>query len=182
MLAEWFIRAAVQPISHLDEVMRLIPRIDAPQKSHDFHDSTLYSIELSRDLSQVNCVLGVPDGDNNYAAWLVKFYGVLRFEFETLGIGSSQPFPLEIYDVYILENSSETIRWQERFRSLEDEGPLGTIYHVVLASSFAQGWGQNDELDGISIICQGWDIEPTIIDDTEVFISPIIEGPPSKIG
>jgi hypothetical protein len=30
----------------------------------------------------------------------------------------------------------------------------------VLASSFIQGWGENESLEGITIVCKNWEIKP----------------------
>jgi len=45
--------------------------------------------------------------------WKLIFEGVLKFEFETTGTGITQIQPIDIYEVYIDKDSSETKRWQK---------------------------------------------------------------------
>ncbi len=133
------------------------PKILRPELSHDFHDSELISINISSNLTEITVVLSNYYESSKTRLWRIKFTGVLRFEYETLGEGDSNDydFPIQIYDVYQEDSSSEKIRWLNRLKILSiPSEDASNISHVTLASSFIRGWGKNEELEGISIICR----------------------------
>lgn len=133
------------------------PEIKGPD-CHDFHDSSLIDFLISPHLDSVSVVLSTPDEHSIESLWLVECKGVVRLEYETVGDGISHNarVPLEIYDVYIDHSSDEQQRWKERLKLLGDgtAGKPRRIFHVVLASSFIRGWGKNEYLEGINIICR----------------------------
>jgi hypothetical protein len=85
--------------------------------------------------------------------WQIEFIGLLKFEFETLGVGIGEQAPIEIYDIYSLEESEEISRWSQRLERLGDADPK-RVKHIVLASSFYRGWGEREPLEGIELICR----------------------------
>src|SRR5690606_18877936 len=95
----------------------------------------------------------------------LSFERLLRLEFETVGNGMPA-FPLTVYEVYLLEGL-EYNRWVERMRLLSAAeggqfcGNTGApeLYHVVLASSLHRGFGINEHLNGIELICQSVKID-----------------------
>jgi len=133
-----------------------IPKIGSPQE-HDFHDSILEDIKISNRLDEIVIIVSTPQGNNRFS-WKVKFSEILRFEYETTGIGVKQKQPIDIYDIYNLINSEEKNRWKERFELKEID--VNNIFHIELASSLYRGWGKNKDLDGINIICKSVSIEP----------------------
>ena len=128
-----------------------IPQIKGP-KSHDFHDSRIVDIEISNRLDTIIIILKTPNIRNQYDNWKLTFSDVLRFEYETRSSGIKQYEPIEIYDVYNKNNSDEFYRWQNRLKQLEVDDR--ELYHIMLASSLYAGWGKNDNLYGLSIICR----------------------------
>ena len=136
------------------------PQIGGPN-THDFHDSCLLQMTISPHLDTIEVVLCVPDGYGGCSNWLVRFLGVLRFEYEWTDAAAPCGIPIDIYEVYIDIDSSETARWKERLAALgADQRTIQSVSHVVLASSYVSGWGSNVHLEGINIICQGWTIDP----------------------
>lgn len=131
-----------------------IPRIGGPN-CHNFHDSSLLEFELSPQLDEIICILSTPDEYNFQNIWQLSFSGVLRFEYEVTGEGIGEAFPIEIYDIYKLEESDELNRWKKRLELLEiPNDQVEKLNHIVLASSFYRGWGKNKDLEGINIICR----------------------------
>ena len=109
---------------------------------------------------------------------MVRFVGLLRFDLETLGIGAGEKFPAEIYDIYIDKGSRESKKWKERLMALGvDKKEAEKVAHIVLASSFFRGWGENETKEGIEIICRSWEIEraPSEYDNLK-YIRPYIEA------
>lgn len=108
-------------------------------------------------------MVSTPDENQIEHLWLIQFDVVLRLEYESLGIDSFQGFtvPVEIYDIYNDYFSAERSRWIKRLRLLgESEEQSKRILHIVLASSYVQGWGENEMLEGINIICRQVQIKP----------------------
>ena len=137
----------------------VIPSLGGPEK-HEFHDSSLVDLVIDPQLNRIVAILSTPSADGIPSVWKLTFTGVLRFDFETLGNGAGEAFPIEIYDVYCLDDSAECERWRERLRVLE--GPradASKVRHVVLASSFYRGWGQNEDDEGINIVCRDVEID-----------------------
>lgn len=133
-----------------------IPQIKGP-KSHDFHDSRIIKMDISDRLDTINIILKTPNIKNQYDNWKLIFSDVLRFEYETRGSGIKQHEPIEIYDVYNKDNSDEFYRWHDRLKQIEVEDQK--LYHIILASSLYAGWGKNDNLYGLSIICRRVSVE-----------------------
>jgi hypothetical protein len=153
------------------------PIIAAPQR-HDFHDSSLLNLVISPTLDVLELILSTPNEVGEAENWLVRFVGLLKFDFETLGIGVGGQFPIEIYDIYIDEESRELKKWKERLIALAlDKNEVKKVAHVVLASSFYRGWEANDTKEGIEIICRSWEIEraPSEYDKLK-YIRPYIEA------
>jgi hypothetical protein len=108
-------------------------------------------------LDSIEVVLSTPDVCGVQRLWRLQFKGVLRFEFEITGDGSSsRPLvPIEIYDVYYSGKKVERQRWVKRLKALGlASHEAKQVRHVVLASSFARGWGTRQGLEGLSIICR----------------------------
>ncbi|MDH3976834.1 MAG: hypothetical protein OEV42_21440 [Deltaproteobacteria bacterium] len=135
------------------------PNIGAPG-SKDFHDSSLIKFEINPCLDQVSLIVSTPDEYSVQQVWMIKLIGVLRVEYETTGIGFGEEFPLEIYDIYNCIDSEEFQRWNKRFHDLElNQKDRNKLCHIVLASSYYRGWGKNEKLDGIHIICRKWSVD-----------------------
>ena len=128
---------------------------------HEFHDSQLLNLEFSSDLSEIVIDIATPTQDvGKFKVWRVRFLGVLRYEQETLGDGSHLISPVEIYDIYALKESVELQRWRDRLRALgHSKKDLLGLSHIVLASSFYRGWGENEHLEGVNLICRNVEIE-----------------------
>ncbi len=129
--------------------------------NHDFHDSELISLSLSPDLLAATVVLSSYDKDSERRSWQINFIGVLRMEFETLGDGlpNKHGAPIQIHDLYADDTSQEKQRWIDRLENLSvRREDLSSLKHIVLASSFNRGWGENGELEGISIVCRDVEI------------------------
>jgi len=125
-------------------------------------------------------VVSTPDETDVQQLWQVTFTGLLRWELETVGSGAGEMFPPEVYDIYHLEGSDEMKRWEQRLRFLE-EGSRGSpkVLHIVLASSLFQGWGDREYLDGIHIICRGYEIAPAPAKYAHLkYTRPTIDGAP----
>jgi hypothetical protein len=137
------------------------PTIKGPDH-HDFHDSSLIDFIVAPTLDSVKIVVSTSDEHAVEHLWLIEFDGVLRLEYENLGIRSnhSDEAPLEIYDIYYDHLSDERNRWIQRFFQLgEREEEAKRVFHVVLASSSVRGWGTHESLEGINIICRQVKIE-----------------------
>jgi hypothetical protein len=132
------------------------PIIKGPDH-HDFHDSSLIDFIVAPTLDSVKIVVSTPDEDAFEHLGLIQLDGVLRLEYESMGLRSfqSDDAPLEIYDTYYDYFSHERSRWIERFLLLgEPEEEAKRVFHIVLASSFVRGWGKHESLEGINIICR----------------------------
>jgi hypothetical protein len=137
------------------------PIIKGPDH-HDFHDSSLIDFTVAPTLDRVSIVVSTPDENGIEHLWLIQLDGVLRLEYESLGLRSTQSpeAPVEIYDIYNDYFSEERSRWINRFRlSGENPDEANRVFHIVLASSFIRGWGKNERLEGINIICRKVQIE-----------------------
>ena len=135
----------------------MMPRILEPSEGHDFHDSELIKLAISSDLLTVTVVVSTPHTSTLTKNWQIKCEGVLRLEYETLGEGEPNKFgaPIQIYDIYNDKKNPERKRWVERLKRLEIATEQAEqIFHVVLASSFIRGWGKNEDIEGINIICR----------------------------
>lgn len=136
----------------------IIPKIKVLGEGNDFHDSSLIDIKVESNLANIYLIISTPDNYNTQCLWQIKFFGVMRVEYETVGDGIDEDVsPIEIYEIYENRESDEYYRWTERARNI---GITEEIHHIVLASSFIRGWGKNENLEGITIVCQGWTIEP----------------------
>ena len=157
------------------------PEIRGPRDSGDFHDSSLIDFLTGPHLDTIEIVVSTPDELSVPHLWLVRFTGVLRLEFETLGDGTTvhPEIPLGIYDIYELHDA-ERERWIERLKLLREcDGATGwaTVHHVVLASSSARGWGEREHLEGIHIVCQNVTIRPAPPKYRgREYVQPTIEG------
>lgn len=132
------------------------PTIKGPDH-HDFDDSSLIDFIVAPTLESVKIVVSTPDENAVEHVWLIEFDGVLRLEYESLGLRSvhNDEAPLEIYDIYYDDFSEERSRWIQRFLLLGESGEQAKrVFHVVLASSFIRGWGKHEHLEGINIICR----------------------------
>lgn len=141
--------------------MTAIPRIRGPHEDADFHDSSLLDLQIKPQLNSIRAIVSTPDQRGVEHLWMLTFVGVLRFEYETVGEGTeSDGAPLEIYTIYNDLQSDEHARWVRR---LHDVGVPGheaeRVWHVVLASSFARGWGRNRRLEGLQIVCRDVRVE-----------------------
>src|SRR5688500_14182374 len=125
------------------------PTIKGPDH-HDFHDSTLIDFFVAPTLERVTIVVSTPDENQVERLWLIELDGVLRLEYENLGIRSIQnnePL-IEIYDIYNDYFSEERSRWIKRFRLLgENEDEAKSVFHIVLGSSSVRGWGKHEGLE-----------------------------------
>jgi hypothetical protein len=144
--------------------MRSIPKISGPD-GHDFHDSSLIDFSINSHLDVIEIVVSTPDVNLVEGLWLIRCEGVLRLEYETLGDGSdsynSKSPPLEIYEIYNDQTSDERSRWVDRLKILGvAKSEANKVYHLVLASSFARGWGERENMEGISIICRRVSVMP----------------------
>lgn len=159
----------------------MIPRIGLPGKSADFHDSSLVDFIVNPTLEEIVVITSTPDESGIECLWRIRFYGVMRLEFETVGDGDNTTgTPVDISDIYIDTRSVESVRWAKRADQLEI---ADGIYHVVLASSFMRGWGAREDLEGISIFCRGWKVDtaPNNYRGRE-FSRPRIEGSDERRG
>lgn len=132
------------------------PTIKGPDH-HDFHDSSLLDFIVAPGLDRVTIIVSTPDENAVEWLWLIELDGVLRLEYENLGLHSvtNKETPVEIYDIYNHYFSQERTRWVKRFRLLgESEKDAAGVFHIVLASSSVRGWGKNEGLEGINIICR----------------------------
>jgi hypothetical protein len=143
--------------------MRSIPQILGSSHGHDFHDSSLIDISISPHLDVIEIVVSTPDEDMVERLWSIRCEGVLRLEYETLADGSNLQHvaPLEIYEIYNDEKSDERLRWINRLLDLGmAKFEANKLYHLVLASSFVRGWGENEGMEGINIICRKIVVKP----------------------
>lgn len=154
-----------------------IPSLGGPER-HDFHDSSLVDIVVGPTLNQIDVILSTPSKKGGANVWRLRFSGVLRFEYETLGNGAGEAFPIEIYDVYELSESVEKDRWTQRLRTLADSADQSpNVHHVVLASSFYSGWGKNEQQDGINVLCRAVQIGHAPPDyGSHTYERPVIEA------
>ena len=128
----------------------------------DFHDSSLIDISINPSLNTITATLSTPDEHGFQRLWTVRFSGVLRFEYEIRGDGlEATDNPVEIYSIYSREEGAQWDRWRKRLQALGG-GAIKDVklFHVVLASSFASGWGDNEDLEGISVVCREVIVEP----------------------
>jgi hypothetical protein len=135
--------------------------------SHEinFHDSSLLRVEFPDRLNCIQFILYAPHalGQHCGGFYEIRCDAVLRFEYEVLDVGELEQ-PPEIYEVYLMEEGEEYHRWKQRLAVLAEPDSFGNpgidsirdgqVYHVVLASSCFEGWGKNEYLDGIWIICR----------------------------
>ena len=140
------------------------PRIGPPSESSDFHDSSLVGITVEPDFRVIRLVVSTPDERGVERLWMIVCEGVLRFEMEHAGPGSEvtqNEAPIEVYTVYNDLDSCERQRWIRRLIGLgvSDE-QARAIWHLVLASSFMRGWGDNEDLEGMSIVCRSVAVRP----------------------
>ncbi len=134
------------------------PKILGPDH-HDFHDSSLEKIEFSESLDKLIIIVSNFFAGGNQKYWKITFSGLLRFDFETVGIGGGEKYPIEIYDIYEFPESPEKLRWYGRLQFLGiSEKNLNNLHHIVLASSHFRGWGRNEEIEGLNIICRNYEI------------------------
>lgn len=143
--------------------MRQVPEIRGPMEDQEFHDSSLLDFQVAPQLNQVRIIVSTPDEHDVQQLWMITFYGVLRLEFETVGDGQSAAHaaPVEVYDIYDDVGSKEQRRWAERLRDLDVlDNDARKVRHIVLASSFMRGWGRNENMEGIQIICRDVRVEP----------------------
>lgn len=156
------------------------PAIGPLGEADDFHDSSLVDFQVTRHLDQVRLILSTPDEAGAARLWQIMCSGVLRLEFETLGEGASDERgpPLEIYSVYEDPESGERARWVERLVRLGvPKSDARGLHHIVFAGSFQRGWGRNEGLEGISIVCLSVTVEraPQDYRGSE-YLRPRIEG------
>lgn len=145
-----------------------VPQILGPD-GHDFHDSSLIDFRINRSMNEVSIVLSTPDETDNQELWQITLSGVLRLEYETVGDGSPTvseelDIPLEVYDVSNDTESEEYSRWKKRLEDLEIKTDTSSLYHIILSSSFLRGWGKNESLEGISIVCRKVTVEQAPLD------------------
>lgn len=136
--------------------MNRIPHITGPKEGHDFHDSSLIEFSVNAHLDAISVVVSTPDKNQIARVWRIDCEGVLRLDYESLGTGSgSHRTPLEIYEIYNDIDSNERQRWTERLTLLGvPPAEAKNVVHLVLASSFAAGWGEREDMEGISIVCR----------------------------
>jgi hypothetical protein len=133
------------------------PRISTAPGEDDFHDSSLVDFQISPQLNEVRAVLSTPDAMGLEGLWMITFRGVMRLEYETVGDGElgGAGLPLEIYSVYHVPESKERGRWVQRLLHMGvPRTEAERVCHVVLASSFARGWGDREDLEGLQVICR----------------------------
>jgi hypothetical protein len=121
----------------------------------NFHDSTLIKAVFADGLYQFQAIVYAPNDGPDWDKgrfYQLSFLDVLRLELEVSG-PQAYPGPVEVYEIY-LEEGEEYHRWREWLAK-----PDRPIYHVMLASSFARGWGKNEALGGISVVCGAYEIE-----------------------
>ena len=117
----------------------------------DFHDSSLLSIDLKPTLDEIEVKLNIQDG----RSVVISFRKILSFFYETTGFGMPEIFPVEIYEIYLLREEKYS-RWLNRLEELGSNE--GSLYNIILASSYYQGWGENNSLEGLDIVCKELDI------------------------
>lgn len=160
------------------------PGIGFPGEADDFHDSSLVDFQVTPHLDRARVILATPDESGVARLWQVTCSGVLHLQFETLGDGrfDEREVPLEIYSVYEDHESDERARWVERLLRLGVPKPEAeAVHHIVFASSFQRGWGRNEALEGIGIICRWVLVEraPQDYRGTE-YLRPRIEADPTE--
>ena len=118
------------------------------------HDSILVEFSVEPSLQKITVVLETLINEKK-SMWKLVFTGLLRLDFETLGNGEDDMHdcPIEIYDVYQDYSSKEYLRWKRKTNPTHND-----LYHIVLASSFIRGWGENESNEGINVICRNFDI------------------------
>ncbi len=132
------------------------PRIEGPER-HDFHDSGLVGFEVSPDLSTISVELEIGFGRFQGQLWRLTFSQVLRFEFETLGLGLAGSQPVEVHDVYRVKDSEQIKYWESRLVALGIPESEARVHHIVLASGNFRGLHPGSE--GIEILCRRVDLQ-----------------------
>lgn len=154
------------------------PAVGGPNR-HDFHDSSLLDFRILPQLDEVVAVLSTSSASDFRGVWSIRLTGVLRVEYEMLGMGVGEEFPIGVYDVYALEEGNQVERWRDRLLLLgatADEAR--SVREVVFASSFYRGWGENEAIEGMSIVCRAVEVDRCLGDIAKrLYERPSIEGP-----
>lgn len=161
--------------------MRKTPRITDLETSHDFHDSSLISFEYDPINDCVKAILSTPNEWDELEAWQIIMEGILGFQMESLGDGNpnQNKIPPEVYDVYDHTKSPEITRCKERLAVLEFKN--ATVHHIIFASSFLRGWGKNEKMDGMSVICRRVEVVPAPAEFLKAgILRPRIPGAPEE--
>jgi hypothetical protein len=160
--------------------MTTTPRIETSPEDGDFHDSSLIDLEVSPQLDHIRVIVSTPDEHGIERLWMITFTGVLRFEYETVGDGEPRAtrVPIEIYAIYTDASAPEHQRWVARLIEVGvPKNRAKTVWHVVLASSFARTWDETRDLEGIRIVCRDVRVDPAPRDyEGSEFHRPVIEG------
>lgn len=130
----------------------------------DFRDSSILEFNLSERLDSIRIALFAPNAHQGAGAvFRFTFNAVLKFQFETVGIGEPETW-IELHDVYILREE-EWKRWKERLHLLSTGDSFGNysplsrfgfteVFHVVLEGVFYRGIEPTSKLEGIEIVCR----------------------------
>lgn len=143
----------------MENKVRAIPNIGNVGEVSDFHDSSLVAFQYFPIQDCLVVVLSTPNENDVQELWQIRLYGVLEIEFETLGEGDP-PEPQvapEIYDVYDDPSNMVAKRWTKRLEELSLNHL--EIHVITFASSFFRGWGENNDLEGIRVICRDFSVE-----------------------
>lgn len=135
----------------------------------DCSDSSIRKFNLSDKLDSAEIVMFVPNAHNGTGGvFRITFNALLKFQFETVGIGEPETW-IELIDAYLLEEE-EWSRWKERLRLLNTGDSFGNlpppsrfgndqVFHVVLEAVLLRGIDRSMKLDGIEIVCRHIQIE-----------------------
>jgi hypothetical protein len=125
----------------------------------DFHDSSFLHFEYHPIEDWAEIVVSTRSKSHKQKKWRILMSGVLEMHLESLGNGTRLRVksPVEIYDIYDDVRSAIYARWRSRLQLLGLNKP--TLHHLVFASSFLRGWGQNEDLEGIHVVCRKFEIK-----------------------
>jgi hypothetical protein len=132
------------------------PLICGPER-HDFHESALIGFEISRDLRTISVELEIGYGSFREQLWRLTFSQVLRFEFETIGLGLAGAQPVQVYDVYRVKESEQIKHWEDRLVASGISQSEAKVLHIVLASGDVRGLHPRSE--GLEIICRRVEVQ-----------------------
>ncbi len=128
----------------------------------DFHDSELVAMEYVRKGKVLRMTL-VTEWLGALRAYHVDLWDLLQLDLSMwpLDTVTETQDTVEVYDVYVNTKSPHARRWNEHMKVLgtRDRDAWPAIC-VMFASSSASGWAETEELDGIRVVCRGFEISP----------------------